>query len=212
MPTPPGEYRGSDFFEAPRDTSDTGFTDVLRAFLRMTPGALAIVLVDEEGECIDYCSRLDPYDIKVLGAEYQAMLGKISELAKEQGPIEMLRIESECDETVIWLAQPDFRVIYLGSPGSMNAQSLTRAEVAVRLLLKEAKRQVEVAIPRAAIWVESDRETGLPTAFYDHGERVRVEEVVGTWESSEGLHVLARTSDERELVFVQGDVWRVSLD
>lgn len=55
--------------EAPRDQRESAFTSILRRLALFDEGVLAVVCVDSQGECVDYCSRMAPYDAKVIGAQ-----------------------------------------------------------------------------------------------------------------------------------------------
>jgi hypothetical protein len=52
----------------PRDQAPTPFADILRELCRRTGGDCA-VLVDDEGETVDYWGRLDPFSTRVFAAE-----------------------------------------------------------------------------------------------------------------------------------------------
>ena len=63
---------------AVRDQSDSAFSAILAALCDNT-GALAAALVDPEGETVDYAGLLDPYEIKVVAAEWRIVLMVVHE-------------------------------------------------------------------------------------------------------------------------------------
>lgn len=54
--------------EAHRTEHETAFTPILRRLLHRHEGILAVVFVDQEGESVDYCSRIEAFDTKVAAA------------------------------------------------------------------------------------------------------------------------------------------------
>jgi hypothetical protein len=63
---------------AARDQSDSAFSSILGR-LCDDCGALAAALVDAEGETVDYAGLLDPYDIKIMAAEWRIVLAVVEE-------------------------------------------------------------------------------------------------------------------------------------
>jgi hypothetical protein len=56
-----------------RDQGVSAFSAALHKLCENT-GALAVALVDAEGETVDYAGQLDPFDIKVTAAEWRLVL------------------------------------------------------------------------------------------------------------------------------------------
>jgi len=46
----------------------TSFYPILESLLNSVPGAHSAIFCDEEGESIEYCGAMNPYDIKIAGA------------------------------------------------------------------------------------------------------------------------------------------------
>jgi hypothetical protein len=63
----------------PRDQSTSTFTEILERLLAATPGAIAVALVDFEGETVDYAGRLDTFDLKIAAAHWQIVLAETAE-------------------------------------------------------------------------------------------------------------------------------------
>jgi len=64
--------------ESERDMAESAFTPALRNLLNGVPGVLAVVFVDGEGECIDYYGDVDPFDLKIAGAQLAPMHDEVA--------------------------------------------------------------------------------------------------------------------------------------
>lgn len=54
--------------------SPTAFTAILEELVESVPGARAAVFTAGDGECVDYYSTIDPYDLKIIGAHASLLL------------------------------------------------------------------------------------------------------------------------------------------
>lgn len=63
--------------EHARDQDATDFTPALRRCLADVPGALAASFFDGDGESVDYCSSVDPYEAKIAGATLRVLLADL---------------------------------------------------------------------------------------------------------------------------------------
>jgi hypothetical protein len=68
-----------------RDQQPSAFTRILEQLLELEPVALAAVLVDVDGEAVDYAGSLTPFDVKVAGAYLRIVLDQIGAFAKRRG-------------------------------------------------------------------------------------------------------------------------------
>jgi hypothetical protein len=57
-----------------RDRLATPFRGILDRLVRSSPGALGAVLVDAEGEAVDYSGRIPAFDVKLMGAHFRVVL------------------------------------------------------------------------------------------------------------------------------------------
>jgi hypothetical protein len=64
-----------------RDQERSTFTDILERLMRATPGAVAAVLVDYDGEAVDYAGSFDPFELKVAAAHWQIVLAELRAIA-----------------------------------------------------------------------------------------------------------------------------------
>ena len=68
----------TDLADAPeRDQGRSTFTEILEHLLDATPGAVAAVLVDHDGETVDSAGALEPFDLKVAAAHWQIVLAEL---------------------------------------------------------------------------------------------------------------------------------------
>ncbi len=63
-----------------RDQSVSPFSAILQRFCDAA-GAIAVALVDGEGETVDYAGGLTPFDIKIAAAESAVLMGMLRETA-----------------------------------------------------------------------------------------------------------------------------------
>ena len=100
-----------------RDMEESAFTLILRDVLPRIPGAVAVALVDRDGEAVDYAGPIDPFEVKVAGAHFRIVLEDIAR-------------------------QPAFgvahTVVCLGTKGSILARGLPDGYALVVLLTKRA--------------------------------------------------------------------------
>jgi hypothetical protein len=64
----------------PRDQDASTFTTILERLLVAVPGTRGAVLVDSDGETVDYAGILDPFDLKIAAAHWQIVVGELQML------------------------------------------------------------------------------------------------------------------------------------
>jgi hypothetical protein len=79
-PGPPSSRRAKRERPA-RDMDVTPFAAILEELVGRIPGAVAAVLVDLEGETVDYAGQVDPFNAKVAAAHWQIVLSQLDPLA-----------------------------------------------------------------------------------------------------------------------------------
>lgn len=172
--------------ESPRDMEESAFTPILRTLLRSVPEIDAVVFVDGEGECIDYCSTLAPFDAKVIAAQMLVVTMGVREtsMARAGEPWFVHVHGSERDVLVRRLGDDYAIVVVSGSTGlsSLLEESVERA---VRELRIEGGMRAPGWEPRSdRIRVEIRLSTTgwayAPKAYWHRGDRVLVT-VVGRW-------------------------------
>ena len=153
---------------------ETPFTSILEKMIRRIPGAFGAVLVDSEGETVDYAGLVVPYEIRVTAAYLQIATRQLEEVAV--------------------LGAPRFMIVR-GAKRSVVARALPEAYVLGLLLRRRAGfnasqrafSETERALAREAGWpAPSGRAWYAVDVTVDRrGRPVRVEpevavEVIGT--------------------------------
>ncbi|HRI70871.1 MAG TPA: roadblock/LC7 domain-containing protein [Polyangium sp.] len=64
----------------PRDQDASTFTVILERLLATIPGSRGAVLVDSDGETVDYAGILEPFDLKIAAAHWQIVIAELREL------------------------------------------------------------------------------------------------------------------------------------
>lgn len=75
----PGAARARRREAPPRDQATSSFTVILERLVASTPSARGAVLVDFEGETVDYAGSLDPFELKVAAATWQIAVSEVAE-------------------------------------------------------------------------------------------------------------------------------------
>lgn len=95
----------------PRDQEPSTFTTILERLLAATPGSLGAVLVDSEGEAVDYAGRLEPFELKVAAAHWQIALGEIREAAPMLGPMRQITVRARGRSYLVRSVQERYAVV-----------------------------------------------------------------------------------------------------
>jgi predicted regulator of Ras-like GTPase activity (Roadblock/LC7/MglB family) len=208
--------------EAPRDQAESAFTAILRRLWDQLPPLLAAAFVDTEGECIDYISRIDPYEAKVSAAHMHMLLGEVaaSFLKIEAGRTFSLEIEASQREIWVQRVGEEYLLVAVFTAGSERAQR----EAAIALACAEFRHEVGLQAPpweksRQRLSVRVRPATGwryAPETYSDGGVRVTITDVIGRWTEAGGVMgdelvcFRVRTEEGRELTLVHdpdGDGW-----
>ncbi len=198
--------------ESPRDQAESAFTPILRRLLHRTTGIMAVCFVDGEGECIDYCASLSPYDVKVTGAHLRVVMTEVAVRFARIGGGEswLLHINGEERDIVARRMSDEYLLVVVLKPGGMTQRFLGGIEQTVA----ELRREGEIEVPEwepviDSIRVEVREAVGWPYApasFDDHGERVMIADVLGRWNEGSGRHgrvcFRVRTETGEELTLV----------
>lgn len=218
--------------EAPRDQEESAFTSILRRLFEEISGALAVVFVDDEGECVDYASALSPYDAKVNGAVLRLLADTASrELLESHGPVSMIQVIGHKRELTTRQVGEGYMLGVTATPKTAPHALLIEVERAVRQLRREASipsprdetfreapldeaferpfLPVERSGDEVAVQVRIRRAIGwdyAPASFVEDGMETTVAHVLGRWAEGEGnarrLCFRVRTSGGIELTLV----------
>ncbi|HEY8429326.1 MAG TPA: hypothetical protein VIL20_13160 [Sandaracinaceae bacterium] len=198
--------------EAPRDQSESAFTPILRRLLHRTTGVLAVCFVDDEGECVDYCAALPPYDVKVSGAHLRVIMAEISRRVRRMGGGQswLLHVSGTERDLVGRRISEEYVLAVVTKPRALTRRLLGGIEQAVAELRREAGIPVPSWEPVVdAVRVEVRTAIGwsyAPAAFHDAGHRVEISAVLGRWMEGAGgsarVCFRVRTAEGEELTLV----------
>ena len=200
---------------------ESEFTDILRRLLYRTAGLLAVAFVDSEGECVDYCSALDPYQAKVAGAQMLVTMTDLSERMRcvNAGESFMLTIHGRDRDLIARRVSDEYLLVVVMKPRAVTQRLLGGIDEAAVELRREAglgtpawevvHDSVRVDVGPAVGWPYA------PCAFVgEGGEWIEISDVLGRWVEGRGLgartHFRVRTEGGEELTLVHdrgGDRW-----
>ncbi|MFT3922384.1 MAG: hypothetical protein QM778_07615 [Myxococcales bacterium] len=165
-----------------RDRPDTAFSRILSAFLGPYEQLRAAVFFDSEGECVDYASRVDPYEAMVFSATLLNPTKALSQLRSLGAPMQWI-LEAERLEALVRLVGDDLFLALWTDPGGLTSQVLVGIDPLVELLSRESG--LLPAVPgQETLEVETRQAKGwgyAPRAIRRHGVALRDLEVLGRW-------------------------------
>lgn len=208
--------------EAPRDQVESAFTPILRRLWDQLPSLLCAAFVDVEGECIDYISRVEPFEAKVNAAHMHMLLESMGHAFASLHAGRTFAIEIAAAERETWVQRvgDDYMLVAVFAAGRES----TQREAAINLACAEFRLEVGLAPPawessraRLSVRVRPARGwTYAPQAYSDGGMRVTITDVLGRWTEPGGVLgdelvcFRVRTGEGRELTLVHdpdGDGW-----
>lgn len=209
--------------EHDRDQAESEFTPLLRRAWARAPEVLAVAFVDQEGECIDYCSALEPFDAKVAAAHMTVVMAEVERGigALGGGRTRQLVVQASERDLLVRRVSDEHAVVAVTVSGGAGVRAvLDGLEELVSALRHEGRierphwdrlrRALHVQLRAAVGWPYA------PLAIVERGRRVPVTEVLGRWtEGSPGAAdavecFRVRTGDGEELTLVHDpieDAW-----
>lgn len=126
--------------EAPRDQAESSFTRIIREFLEKDPRYLGCIFVDREGECVDYCSLIDAYELKVIGAQLQVVLANLRpHLTKLViGELESFYVGASKGDLLLRRVDEEYSLALLTTTGGVDEHTLEEASQLAQRLREEA--------------------------------------------------------------------------
>lgn len=174
--------------EVGRDLDQSAFTPILRRLLRITPAVLGAAFVDYDGECIDYCSAVDPFDTKVAGAHMQMVAVDLGPrfAGLGWGAPQLLHLVADVRELLVARVSPEYSLVVVVTAGAVVRAVLEGLDRAVRELRVEAgvvpvtaneadPDALDVATRAAKGWAYA------PASYVQRGVRVDIAAVLGRW-------------------------------
>jgi hypothetical protein len=200
--------------ESIRDTRESAFTPALRRLWRVDSRILAVVFVDPEGECVDYCSTLTPFEAKVAGAQMLVDVTDVTERLRTLEWGETIEVEVHAAGREIYARRVDdaYLLIVVVEAGGASI-ALTRAiERAVLEIRREADLETPAWDPLESLEVGLRDAVGweyAPTSFELDGERVEVADVLGRFVDEEDAGLVCfrvRTAEGLELTLARDEI------
>lgn len=212
--------------EAPRDQGESAFTPIMRRLLAAHPEIMTVCFVDGFGECVDYCSQIDPYDSKVLGAHMLVVLEQTAGRMRGLGTGQSVALTIHgAERDLIARRVDDAYLLVVG----LRSRSLSqRIMGGIDLAAMELRAEAGIDTPRwdrevEAVRVEVREAVGWPYAPISFsiagGPTVEISDVLGRWTAGDGLHLRTlfrvRTVAGEELTLVHDgkrDHWERAVD
>jgi hypothetical protein len=201
---------------SPRDARDgqqrTGFTASLESLVATCMGCIAAVLVDEEGEAVDYAGRLPPYDVKLAAAHFQIVLRELCSAARG-GAAHSVLVRAERYGYLARRLFGDYVLVLVCTPQGafeISTRALRHAEME---LSREACWPLDaIARPRWTRVCVSVGANGVPVELWPRaGARERVAVVLGRatglGEFERGFRVSTQSGRELTLVREASGTW-----
>jgi len=172
--------------EGRREELESAFTPILRKVWNAVPSVLAAVFVDNEGECIDYVSSIDPFEAKVCGAHASMLVTQLRAAQGKLGLLEPLALSVSASERELWARRisDDHTLVVVSGHGAEAADMWSALEGAVRAFRDEVGLPAPAWELSPAVDVEVRSAVGwpfAPVAFTLHGDRVSITDVMGRW-------------------------------
>jgi len=114
------------------------FKTILTELVENVPGAQGAIIADWEGEAVDHVSRIDDYELKVIGAHKGVILYNLREVVRrlDGGCLEELVISTEKTQTLVLPVTEDYFLVLTLERGDVLGRALFESRRCV-LRLKE---------------------------------------------------------------------------
>jgi predicted regulator of Ras-like GTPase activity (Roadblock/LC7/MglB family) len=195
-----------------RDNDASSFSPILQDFIGRVPGAIGAVLVDRDGEAVDYAGRVDTYDLKLSGAHWQIVLKETCALTDRSGlgVPRALAIRGERRSFIVHALPDDYAlVLLLGRRAGFTAAARAFA-VCERSLAVEAGWRILVRSPTWFAANVAEGRTGRPMRLREGGHELGVEvlgRLAGLAPRERGWRVRLEQGAELTLVREPGGHW-----
>lgn len=174
--------------ELPRDLHPTAFTPILRRLWKASRGVLAVCFVDFDGECVDYCSSIDPFEAKVAGAHMRiVMVETATSMSRiDHGKVQLLHVVGDKRELIAARVGPEYTLVVVLSEGGAVRAVTEVLERTVAELKVEAGIDASILqqVPGDAFVIETRAARGWPYApavIVEGHKRVLIAAVLGRW-------------------------------
>ena len=173
-------------------------------------GAVGAVIVDAEGETVDYAGSIEPFEIKITAAEWAVVLARLKSCRPALlGATSVFRVRAKRKSFIVRLLAGDYALILqlVAHSFSVSVRGLNEA---VREVSLEAGWERPPATHEKEQWVSIDvrcerRNSRRPNAIWVRGAWLPVE-ILGRWALDAGSRELgyrARLASGAELTLVR---------
>jgi hypothetical protein len=176
-----------------RDRPDSSFSLILTRFLERHEHTLAAVLVDGDGECVDYATVLDPYEAKIFGAVLLSTSAELMTSARKLGlgaPIQWV-VEAARYDLVVRRLSEDFTLVVVLEAQRLTGHVLTAMVPLAEALRHEAGLDAEswdpASVPFRVDMQRTDGGEDVPACVHEAGRMQRVERVLARWTERGGI-------------------------
>lgn len=191
---------------APRDMAESSFSRTLSDLVRRYPGCYGAVLVDMDGEAVDYAGREEPFELRVAAAHLQIVSAQVRD-----APIRSLLVRAERGSFLLHRLPDGYAIVLLLHRGAGFLDAPRALSVAERLLSTDAgfRLRDENEAPWFVVDVMVDEEDRPRWIMVDDKrERTTVIGVVmGLRPSERGFRVRLETGMELTLIREPSRVW-----
>lgn len=200
--------------ELKRDRPETPFSRLLAQLLVAHDEVLAAIFVDEVGECIDYASRLEPFEAQVIGAQLARTSADVVAAVprREAGAALLFRCIADRRELLVQRVTEEHCLVVVVEPPPARGAIVRRMARIAHALLAEAGLPAPAWEPHAGdpVQVETRSARGwpyAPSAYTEAGAPRTVVEVIGRYVERPRRHGVETVcfrvrSEARELTLV----------
>jgi hypothetical protein len=147
---------------------------------------LGVAFVDHEGECVDYCSAIDPFDTKVAGAQWQLVAAEVSARlgAIGHGRHRLLHVAGTTRDFVVAAVSAEYTLVVIAEAGTVVRAVFDAVERAVLELRAEAGLGDAGPSDPELLRVQTRPARGwayAPAAFMRAGRWIPITAVLGRW-------------------------------
>jgi hypothetical protein len=138
-----------------RDQDEGPFSLILAALLDAIPLSIGAVLVDAQGESVDYAGAIEPFDLKVAAAHFQIVLQEIR-LVEPLASASQLTVRARHRSYVLRVLDADYSLLLIMHRHAGFSVSQRALDEAVSCLSAEAGLDVRL---RAPLWYRVEVQT-----------------------------------------------------
>lgn len=186
--------------------AESSFSRTLSDLVRRYPGCYGAVLVDMDGEAVDYAGREEPFELRVAAAHLQIVSAQVRD-----APIRSLLVRAERGSFLLHRLPDGYAIVLLLHRGAGFLDAPRALSVAERLLSADAgfRLRDENEAPWFVVDVMVDEEDRPRWIMVDDKrERTTVIGVVmGLRPSERGFRVRLETGMELTLIREPSRVW-----